>query len=75
MDFIEIYDENDNKKKMEVVCTFRLKGYNYNYMIYKEIDNSHYYLGKYSDDNFNLSTDFDENELKEANKVFTEVNK
>ena len=47
MDYIEITDEKGNNKKMEVVCTFKLKEYNFNYIIYSEMDKSHYYIAKY----------------------------
>ena len=73
MDYIEVLDENNNSNKMEVVCTFKLKNYNYNYIIYRELDKSHYYLAKYLDNKDDLITDFDDKEFEEATKVFEEV--
>lgn len=47
MDYISIIDENNNSKKMEIVSTFELEGYNNKYIIYCELDKSHYYIAKY----------------------------
>ena len=49
MDYIYITDESNNKIKMELVTTFELKNRPFKYIIYKELDNSHYYLAKYKD--------------------------
>ena len=74
-DYIEVYDENDNYQIMEAVCTFKLKKYeNNNYIIYTELDKSHYYLAKYDNDDIsNLNTDFDDDEFDLAFNVFKEV--
>ena len=59
---------------MEVVTTFKLDEYDFNYIIYRELDMSHYYIAKYKGDNIvNLNTDLSNNELLLANKVFKEV--
>lgn len=47
MNYISIIDENNNSKKMEIVSTFELEGYNNKYIIYCELDKSHYYIAKY----------------------------
>lgn len=73
-DYIEVYDESNQVKKMEVVTIFRLDGYDFNYIIYKEIDNSHYYIAKYvGEEIVDLDTNLSEGELKLANAVFKEV--
>ena len=73
-DYIDVYDENGQIKKMEVVTIFRLDGYDFNYIIYKEIDNSHYYIAKYmGEDIVDLDTNLSDKELKLANLVFKEV--
>ncbi len=73
MDYIEITDEKGNNKKMEVVCTFKLKEYNFNYIIYSEMDKSHYYIAKYKDNTDDLITDLTDDEFNTASKVFEEV--
>ncbi len=73
-DIIEVFDENNNKKEMEVVTTFTLEEFDYNYIIYRELDKSHYYIAKYKGENFvNLNTDLSNEELILCNKVFKEV--
>lgn len=73
MNLIDVY-ENDIKKQMEVVTTFKLEGYNYNYIIYRELDKSHYYVAKYKGENIvNLNTDLSNSELILCNKVLKEV--
>lgn len=73
-DYIDVYDENGQIKKMEVVTIFRLDGYDFNYIIYKEIDNSHYYIAKYRGEEIvDLDTNLSNKELELANLVFKEV--
>lgn len=73
-DYIEIIDKNNNKRNVELVTTFKLEGNNYNYIIYRELDNSHSYVAKYIGDNIvNLITDLSEEEMKLANKIFMGV--
>ena len=71
-DYIEIYDENNNTSKMEIVCTFKLQGFKYTYIIYKDNSN-HHYLAKYLDNQDNLITDISDKEYEYASKVFDEV--
>lgn len=74
MDCIDIIMDDGTKKKMEVVNIFEIDGYKYHYIIYTEIDRSHYYLAKFLGDNIaTLSMDFDEKELMLANKIFEGV--
>ena len=75
MDYIYITDESNNKIKMELVTTFELKNRSFKYIIYKELDNSHYYLAKYKDNIEELNTDFSEKEYELCNEIFKEVTK
>lgn len=75
MDCIYITDENNNKIKMELVTTFELKNRDYKYIIYCELDKSHFYLAKYKDNIEELNTDFSESEYKLCNEIFKEVTK
>ncbi|MBQ8534593.1 MAG: hypothetical protein IJ463_02785 [Bacilli bacterium] len=75
MDYIYITDENNNKIKMELVTTFELKNRDYKYIIYCELDKSHFYLAKYKDNIEELNTDFSESEYKLCNEIFKEVTK
>lgn len=75
MDYIYVFDENDNKKKMEVVSTFKLENLPDKYIIYSELDRSHYYIGKYKDGSDELITDLSEKELELCNSIFKEVMK
>ena len=73
-DIIEVYDEYNNVKKMEVVTIFNLDEYDFNYIIYKELDKSNYCVAKYRGNNFvNLNTDLSTTELLLCNKAFKEV--
>ena len=75
MDYIYITDESNNKIKMELVTTFELKNRPFKYIIYKELDNSHYYLAKYKDNIEELNTDFSKKEYELCNEIFKEVTK
>lgn len=73
-DYIDIYLEDGSKCQMEVVSIFKLDDYEFNYIIYCELDRSHYYLAKYIGDNIvNLSTDFNDEEFRRANAIFKVV--
>ncbi|MBQ4263751.1 MAG: hypothetical protein IJB83_05905 [Bacilli bacterium] len=73
-DYIEILLDNGSKKKMEVVIIFDIEGYEYHYIIYTELDRSHYYLAKFiGEEIVDLITKFDEIELKLANNIFKGV--
>lgn len=73
MDYIEITDSNNNKKKMEVVNIFELEGYPKKYIIYKELDDSHYYLAKFQDNIEDLDTNFTNKEYEMCQVIFNEV--
>ena len=64
MDYIEVYDDKNNKKKMEVVTTFQLENRDFNYIVYRELDGSRTYLATYKDNVDELNTNISETELK-----------
>lgn len=69
-DYIEIFDSEGNPKKMEVVSIYKLKESKYNYMIYKELDDSKYYVAKYSGEGIvDLITELRESEIELANSL------
>lgn len=73
-DYIEIENIDGTKEKMEIVSTFKLEGYEYNYIIYKTLDNTHYYIAKYKGENkVDLNTDLSEEELKLANILLKSI--
>jgi len=73
MDTIIITDEDNNKKTMEVSLTFNLKGYDDTYIIYNELDKSHYYLGKYKEFSNDINNSFTEEEYALCEKIFERV--
>ena len=73
-DYIEIIDQNNNKRIVEVITTFKLEPYNSNYIIYKELDNSHNYVAKYKgEDIVNLDTNVTQEEVSLIEKIFEGV--
>ena len=73
-DYIEVLDKNNEFKKMEIVTIFNIENYDYNYIIYTELDKSNYYLAKYKGDKINeLLSNFDEKEFEIANEIFNGV--
>lgn len=73
MDYIYVYDEFNNKKKMEIVGIFNIDDFDYNYFIYKESDNSRFYLAKYKDDFNDFSTEISDKEFSICNTIFKGV--
>ena len=73
MDTITVIDENGNNKTMEVCLTFNINGYDETYLIYNELDKSHYYIGKYSSDNMNIDTNLTKEEYDLCDKIFEKV--
>lgn len=73
MDYIEIIDLNNQKKKMEVVSIFELEKHSENYIIYRELDGSHYYLAKYKDNVEDLDTNISKEEYNLCKAIFNEV--
>lgn len=73
-DLVEITDINGNKRKVEIITIFQLDGYDYNYIIYREIDGSHNYLAKYKGDKIQkLDTNLSEQEIKLSNIIYEGV--
>lgn len=73
-DYIEIFDENNISKKMEVVCTYKLSKYNSNYIIYCELDKSHYYIAKYKNNDISdLDTNLNDDEFNIGNEILKEL--
>lgn len=73
-DYIEIYDDNGKMQIMEAVMTFYLNEFKSNYIIYSELDKSHYYLAKYDNNQISeLNTDFEDKEFEKAANIFNEV--
>ena len=73
-DYIEIYDDNGKMQIMEAVMTFYLNEFKSNYIIYSELDKSHYYLAKYDNNQISeLNTDFEDKEFEKAVNIFNEV--
>lgn len=75
MDFIYVEDLNKKKKKMEVVTTMELEGYPSNYIVYCELDHSHYYVAKYKDNIEELDTNLTEKEIELCTIIVNEVRK
>ena len=73
MDTIIITDKDNNKKEMEVTMTFNLHGYEDTYIIYNEIDKSHYYLGKYKEFSTKMNNNFTPEEYALCEKIFERV--
>ena len=64
MGYIDIYDDKDTKKQMEVVSIFNFEGYDYHYIVYKELDGSRMYVAKYKDNQEELNTNLSKKELE-----------
>ena len=83
MDYIDITLDTGVTRRMEVVSAFNLKHYKFNYIIYCEIDKthyyyceivkSHYYLAKYIDSVSELNTNFSDDEYELCKIVFDGV--
>ncbi len=70
MNYIDVIDDQGNSEKMEVISTFKLLGYKYNYLIYRKLDKSAYYTAKYEgEDMIDLDTNFSDSELALINKI------
>ena len=70
-DYIEIIDDDGNEVTYELVSTFRLEGYSDNYVVYKNVDSSKYYLAKYDESSRSLlDTNLSEEEINLAKGLF-----
>lgn len=73
-DYIKILDKNNIERLAEIVVIFNLEGYDFNYIIYKELDNSHTYIARYQgEDLVDLDTNLSEEELRLANIIYEGV--
>lgn len=73
-DLIEITDKLGNKRQVELITKFDLDGYDYNYIIYQEIDHSHVYCARYKGENIvNLDTNLSEKEFNLAKRIYESV--
>lgn len=72
MDYVFITKENNEIEKMEVVTIFNISNSEYNYIIYRSLNNNDtYYVGKYmGEDVSELCTDLNEKELSYARGIF-----
>ncbi|MDO5393402.1 MAG: hypothetical protein Q4F33_02275 [Mycoplasmatota bacterium] len=73
-DLITITDKFGVARQVELITKFNLNGYDYNYIIYRELDKSHNYIAKYQGEEIvSLDTNISEEELKLAEIVFQGV--
>lgn len=73
-DIIEITNSKNEIRKVEVVLLFDLDNREEHYIIYKELDGSHYYLAKYQgEDIVNLDTNLSKEEYALAEEIFKGV--
>lgn len=70
MDYIYVYDSENKKRKMEVVSTFKIEEYPHNYIVYKELDSSKYYLAKYKKNSKKLITNISDKEYRLCKAIF-----
>lgn len=73
-DLITITDKLGTTREVELITKFELNGYDYHYIIYRELDGSHNYVAKYQGEEIvNLDTFLTEEEMKLAKVVFKGV--
>lgn len=73
-DLIEITDVNNQTRQVELITIFQLENYDYNYVIYRELDNSHTYVARYKGNTItSLDTNLSEQELKLAEIIYRGV--
>lgn len=73
-DLITITDKQGNKRQVELITKFTLEGYEYNYIIYRELDGSHNYIARYQGENIvNLDTNLSKLELELAKIIYKGV--
>lgn len=71
MNRIKVYNKENKPKEMEVVSEFKLDNYSHNYIIYKELDNTHSFVAKYNGEEIlDLDTNLSEEELALCNQAF-----
>lgn len=73
-DYIEITNKNNETRTVELIASFKLEGYDYNYIIYRELDKSHNYIARYKGENIvNLDTNLSALELQLAEIIYKGV--
>lgn len=73
-DLIEITDKLGKTRQVELITKFELEGFDYNYIIYRELDGSHNYVARYRGENIvNLDTNLSSLELELAKVIFKGV--
>ena len=73
-DYIEITDKDNKKRQVEIIVTFQLEGYDYNYIIYRELDKSHDYIARYKGEKIvELDTNLSEEEFKLSEIIYRGV--
>ena len=73
-DLFWVTDDKGNKLQMEAVVMYSIKLTGFNYIIYRDIDQSNYYVAKFKDDDVQtMITDLDEKEYSYAKIVLNEV--
>lgn len=73
-DLINITDKQVNTRQVELITKFTLEGYNYNYIIYRELDGSHNYIARYQGEEIvELDTNLSKLELELAKIIYKGV--
>lgn len=70
MNYVDLYDENGIKTTMNIENIIKIEGINY--VIYSEINKSHYYIAKLDKDN-NLDTNIPKHALEKCRIIMEEV--
>ena len=73
-DLININDKQGNTRQVELITKFTLEGYNYNYIIYRELDGWHNYIARYQGEEIvELDTNLSKLELELAKIIYKGV--
>ena len=73
-DYIKVINANEERIQYEVVTIYTIKDAKHNYIIYKDEDNTHFYLAKYTGrKKVDLITALRDSEIKVANIILKEV--
>lgn len=73
-DIINITDKNGQTRPVELVVKFELNGFDYHYIIYRELDKSHNYIARYQGEKIvDLDSNLSEEELALAKIVYKGV--
>lgn len=73
-DLIQINDSEGNVLDFEIVSIYQIENSDYNYIIYRSLDEQDYYIAKYKGSNIvDLDTNLNEKELEIGNKILEGV--